>query len=287
MKVIDLHLHTYFSDGSFSPEELIDTAKKEGLSAVSITDHDTVEGLIQAVPYAQKQGIELVPGVELIAFLGKTEVHMLGYFIDCNSQVLKAYLAKISDLREQRVCRICEKLSSLYGIDIQPQEVLEYSKRGTAGQLHVAKTLVKKGVVSSVWGAFRKYMGEKKLGPALLMDISVEDAISIIRASGGIPVLAHPFLLNRDEVIPRFVEMGLEGLEVYYSKAPDAAVDYYKKLADKYGLVSTGGSDCHGRNRGKIMIGTTRLPYGILEDLKKKKTQLDSSLEGREKNGFL
>ena len=271
-KFADLHLHTYYSDGTFSPQQLMQRALDEGLSCISITDHDTVEALSIAFDY-KPEGLEVIPGIELSCDWNNREVHILGYFLDYKKESLLKRLDTISKQRIERIYMMVEKLKKL-NIDISADEVFSISKFGTVGRLHLAKVLLKKRIVSSIHEAFVKYIGEG--GPAYEGNfrISAEEAVKIILNSSGIPVLAHPYIIADDSFIERLVSFGLKGIEVYYPEHSHAQVEHYKDLAKKFNLVATGGSDCHGSIKDDIKVGSVRIPYEIVEKLKKAKDEI-------------
>jgi len=273
MKYADLHLHTIFSDGTYTPEELINQSQKSGLSAIAVVDHDTVDGITLAIAAAQESGIEVLPGVELSAEYKTQEVHILGYLIDHRD---KSFLEKTASLRAnriERVHKIVAKLNAL-GIPLEAKSVFELAGSGTVGRLHIARALVKEGFVKSIYEVFQKYIGDH--GPAYVLGFrfSPQEAIEFIRKAGGVPVLAHPYTLNNDELILEFVKLGLMGLEVYYPEHSQGTVNFYLELARKNNLLVTGGSDCHGKAKPEVRIGSIKAPYALVEKLKEAKENL-------------
>jgi len=271
MKYADLHLHTLFSDGTYTPEELVEEARKKDLDAISVTDHDTVSGVEPTLEAAKVKGIEVIPAIELSAEYYSREVHILGYFIDYKSKNL---IEKVTILREDRINRIhkiVDRLKSI-GIKLKAQSVFDIAGSGTPGRMHIALAMVKQGLVNSIYEAFEKYIGDK--GPAYICGfrLSPLEAIQLIKDVGGIAVLAHPYLLNNDDLIPEFVEYGLKGLEVYYPEYTQSMVNFYLGLARHYNLVVTGGSDFHGKAKPDIKVGSIKIPYDLVEALKKLKS---------------
>lgn len=266
MKLADLHLHTYFSDGTFSPAQLVEAAKKAGLFCIAVTDHDTVAGIGPARE-AAADSLEVVAGIELTSEINSNEIHILGYFIEQNSSRLKSELDKIYGIRRNRAYDILEKLKKM-GVDLDPQEVFDISGQGTVSRLHIARAMLAKGIISNIYEAFSKYIGNK--GPAYVGKFSLtpQDAIKLILEIKGIPVLAHPYNSGCDELITGFVKAGLKGLEVYYPEYPDSVVNYYSQLANKHGLLMTGGSDCHGTAKPDVNVGKVSIPYELVEKLK-------------------
>ncbi|MDD2679983.1 MAG: PHP domain-containing protein, partial [Candidatus Omnitrophica bacterium] len=208
MKFADLHLHTIFSDGTYAPEELVSQSLKKGLSAIAIVDHDTVDGLAPALAASEESGLEVLSGVELSAEYKNQEVHILGYLIDYRDPALLKKTASLRSNRVERVYKIVAKLNAL-GVPLNPQSVFDLAGNGTVGRLHIARALVKEGLVRSIYEVFQKYIGDN--GPAYVLGFrfSPQEAIEFIKRAGGIPVLAHPYTLNNDELILEFVKLGL------------------------------------------------------------------------------
>ncbi len=267
MKFADLHLHTVFSDGTYSPGELIRGGKRAGLAAIAVVDHDTVEGIAPAIELGEQEGIEVIPGIELTAELGNLEIHILGYLLDYKNKRLLEALAVLKQNRIERIYKITDKLKSM-GLNLDPQAVFDISGQGTVGRLHVARTMVQEGMVGSVFEAFRKYIGDKSPAYVLGFRFSPAEAIKLIRDSGGVPVLAHPYILNNDNLIPSFINYGLRGLEVYYPEHTQGMINAYLTMASKYNLLVTGGSDCHGAAKPEVRIGSIKIPYELVEKLK-------------------
>ncbi|OAQ19831.1 PHP domain-containing protein [Thermosulfurimonas dismutans] len=257
--MIDLHTHSTASDGTYSPAELVQLAKDVSLSALALTDHDTVEGLGEAMAAARELGVPFVPGVEIsVKFDGPGHCHILGYFVDADSPVLRETLGLLQRAREERNRKMMEKLQSL-GVDITLEE-LEDQAKGEIGRPHFAALLVKKGVVKSVGEAFEKYL--KKGAPAYVPKarLTAEEAFSAIRAAGGLAVLAHPIHLKLSpEELVRYVEelkaFGLDGIEAYYTDHTKQFTTLCLEIARRYDLVPTGGSDFHGHNKPDIKLG--------------------------------
>ena len=268
MKFADLHLHTIFSDGTYTPGELIGEVKKREISAISVVDHDTVEGIAPTLKEAESAGIEVLPGIELSANYHELEVHILGYLIDFQDAGLLKDLNLLKEGRIERIYKIIKKLEG-QGINLEAQEVFSIAQKGIVGRLHVAKALLAKGCVASIHEAFYKYLGDGR--PAYVCDfkLSPQEAIKLIKGVGGIPVLAHPYTLKNDNLINLFVDGGLEGLEVFYPEHSAAMTEHYRDLAKKFGLIMTGGSDCHGilKSEGNA-VGSVKVPYEVVEELK-------------------
>ena len=273
MKFADLHIHTKFSDGTYSPEELINQAARVGLDSIAITDHDTLDGVARTTEAAREKNIEVISAIELTAQYNGLEVHILGYFIDYSSSTLIKKLAVLKEVRRERIYKMVDKLKKM-NIDIEAEQVFKISGSGTVGRLHLARALLEAGYVDSIYRAFHKYIGDQS--PAYICGFRFNplEAIKLIRDYGGIAVLAHPLSLKRDDLIPLFVEYGMRGLEVYYPEYAKTMTDYYSSLADKYKLLITGGSDFHGDAKPEVKLGSIKLPYALVEKLKEEKSKL-------------
>jgi 3',5'-nucleoside bisphosphate phosphatase len=273
MKYADLHLHTVFSDGTYTPEQLIAKSVKCGLSAISVVDHDTLDGVVPAIEAAALQGVEVIPGVELTAEHEGKEVHILGYLIDHKNDELRVKLDVLRKNRVERAHKIIEKLGEM-GVKLEAEKVFQIAKSGSVGRLHIARAMVKEGIVASLPEAFGRYIGDRCPAYVLGFKMSVREAISLISDAQGIAVIAHPYSLRNDEIIPLFVEYGIRGLEVYYPEHSQSMINFYLGLAKKYNLLVTGGSDCHGEAKSEVMIGSIKIPYELVEKLKAAKEGL-------------
>lgn len=264
----DLHIHTTFSDGTNSPEEIVELAKKAGLKTIAITDHDVVEGIDRAKIKGKELGVEVIPGIEFTTEAFDTEIHILGYFIDHHSPELIEAITKIQKGREKRIFKICEKLKDL-GIDLEPEKVFEMAGHRAAGRPHVARVLVKEGFVKNFREAFGKYIDFH--GPAYVSHykLSPEDAVKLVLSAKGVPVYAHPRVSNCDQIIPDLMAAGLAGIEVYYSGHNQTQTQHYLNLVKKNGLLATGGSDYHGVKSGReVGLGVVTIPDELVEKLK-------------------
>ena len=273
MKFADLHLHTCFSDGTLTPQELVGRSIKAGLSAIAITDHDTVAGISPAMEEAAATDLEVLPGIELTAEHEGIEIHMLGYLFDYKNAELLERIAELNKIRVERVYKIINKLKES-GLSLDPQKVFDISGGGIVGRLHIARAMAAEGLVANIYEAFQKYIGDK--GPAFVLGFrfSPRQAIELIRGAGGVPVLAHPYLMHNDELIPEFVGFGLMGLEAYYPEHSQGMVNFYLDMAKTHGLVVTGGSDFHGAVKPDVKLGCLKLDYKLVEALKLAKEKL-------------
>jgi len=273
MKFADLHLHTVFSDGTYSPFELISESKKAALTAIAVVDHDTVGAISPAVEIAKTENIEVLAGIELSAEYAGLEIHILGYLIDYKNKRLTEKLEILKKNRIERIYKIVDKLKGM-GITLDPQGIFDIARQGTIGRLHVARAMVLEGKVNSIFEAFQRYIGDKCPAYVLGFKFSPQEAIKLIKDSGGIAVLAHPYTLHNDELILEFIDYGLMGLEAYYPEHSQAMINFYLNLAKKHNLLVTGGSDCHGGAKPEIRIGSIKIPYELVERLKVAKDKL-------------
>ncbi len=266
----DLHVHTNASDSTVSPDEVILNAKLVGLSAVGITDHDTVDSLDRALLLGKEAGIEVIPGIELSAEEGQAEIHILGYFINHKDPAFAATLKMLRESRLERAKLIIQKLKG-QNVNLELEDVLKLTESYTSvGRLHIARALKDAKHVSTIGDAFRRYIGQN--GPAYVgkHKMSPLEVIKMIKAAGGVAVLAHPVVLNNDELVKSMIPMGLDGIEVYHTEHNTAAVERYRNMAQANGLVMTGGSDCHGMSKNKMLLGTILIPYEYVEQLRLK-----------------
>jgi len=276
--MIDLHTHSTASDGTFSPKALVELAAEKGLSAIALTDHDTVAGVAPAQARGKSLGVEVVPAVELGAsFDGVGEIHLLGYFIDIKNKTLRDRLAWLRNERRSRGRKIVERLREM-GVSISVEQVEKIAQGESVGRPHIARALVENGHVASMKEAFERYL--KSTGPAYIKreQLSAGEAIGLVRGAGGVAVLAHPFTLKGkdgefSQVLQSLIELGLRGIEVFYSQHTTQQVDRYKQLAARFGLLMTGGSDFHGANKPQIELahgcGNPQIPTDLLAGLLK------------------
>lgn len=274
MKFADLHLHTLFSDGTYTPKQLICEASQLELCAISVADHDTVDGIEPTKEFAQIKNIEVLEAIELTAERDGLEIHILGYLIDYKNKELTEKLDFLKKNRIERIFGMVDKLNDM-GIELNAQDVFDIAgSKAAVGRLHVARAMLKKGEVSSIQEAFWKFIGDKCPAYIAGFRFSPYEAIKLIKDTGGIPVLAHPYTLNRDDLITQFIDYGLMGLEVYYPSANQGMVNFYLGLSQKYNLLVTGGSDCHGGAKPEAKIGSVKIPYDLVEKLKQAKEKV-------------
>jgi 3',5'-nucleoside bisphosphate phosphatase len=269
----DLHVHTTFSDGVLTPAEVVEKALEMGLGAIAITDHDCAEGISEAIDAARGKPLEVVPGIEISAAAGDNEIHMLGYFIDHEDAALNETLGKMKENRIERIRNILELLKK-EGLDVDEISVFKDVESGTIGRMHLARIMVESGFVKNHHEAFDKYLGDGK--PCSLRHVRLDftRAISIIRSAGGVPVLAHPGTMGRDELFDGYVSSGMRGVEAYHIKHHTPETNRYLSIAEKYGLIVTGGSDCHGMASGRILMGRVTVDIGTVDILKEESRKI-------------
>jgi predicted metal-dependent phosphoesterase TrpH len=266
--VIDLHLHTTASDGLFQPAELVDMAWRAGIKTMSVTDHDTVAAVAEVEAAAKACGLAFVPGIEITAVHDYRDVHMLGYFFDYESQELAAFLERQRADRLRRVTVMADRLAEM-GKPIDREKLLKPRERGRSlGRPMVAKALVKAGHVADARQAFDQLIGEGKPAFVPRTGPMPAEVISILAKAGGIASLAHPGLLKRDELIPDMVKAGLASLEAFHSDHDSATTERYLAMAERLGIVVSGGSDYHGeKERRRSAFGTVGLSPELFQKL--------------------
>lgn len=274
---IDLHTHTTHSDGSATPEELIEFAAAKRARAVAVTDHDTVSAIREARAAADRFGIEFVAGIEISAEYAAGTMHILGYCIDDESPALAAKLDQLKEARERRNPQIASALSSL-GFDIIYEEVVRLAGNQVVGRPHFARLMVEKGYVATIQEAFDKFL--KKGAPAYVEKarLSPAESIALIHEAGGVAVLAHPYQLRLsshvevDQLVGELAGLGLDGIEAVYSRHSATERSDYSRVAARHDLLVTGGSDYHGSYKPDISLvtglGDLDVPYELLEAVK-------------------
>jgi len=272
---IDLHMHSTASDGTDPPETLGTLAAKAGLSAIALTDHDTTAGLEAAQRSCEIAGLRFVPGIELSTERGRPRgtLHLLGYHIDPTAARLRDVIEQLNQARSQRNPQIIEALHVI-GVDITLDEVHAEAGDATIGRPHIAQVLVRKGYAKSIQDAFARYIGIGGAAYRRKEGISPASAIDAIHAAGGVAVLAHPVQLRYDDerdleqTVRSLVQLGLDGIEVQHSDHRPEHVSLYERLAEHFGLITTGGSDYHGRRKGVVM-GRPNVDDTVLDSLER------------------
>ncbi len=257
-KIADLHTHTTFSDGGNSPCALVRMAKSKGISILGITDHDSVNGINQAIECGKEYGVEIVPGVELSTDVNDKEIHILGYFINHEDKDLLGYLKFFRDERAFRAQRIVKKLKKL-NIQIEYNEILAEAKNSAIGRPHIANVLISKGIVSSYAEAFQKYLGDYAPAYERKIHVSLQSAIKLINDAKGLAFLAHPGKMPED-LLQTVLSSKIDGIEVVHPSHNESRTKFYRGIVNQYCLLASGGSDFHGgvkhdeENFGKYVI---------------------------------
>ncbi|MDR7545623.1 MAG: PHP domain-containing protein [Armatimonadota bacterium] len=265
---VDLHTHTTASDGVLSPEALVAEARALGVGLLAVADHDTTAGLDAAMAAGRSAGVEVWPAVELSCDVEAGEVHLLGYFIDYRLGWFQDLLTRLRAGRQQRAARMVARLVAL-GAPITLERVQVLADGGAIGRPHVARALVEAGHVRTVAEAFERFIGRG--GPAYVERLKVTpvQAVQIVRAAGGLAVLAHPGWGQHDALIPDLLAAGLDGIEVYYPDHTPDQVERYRDLARRYGLLMTGGTDFHGGGLAtRVAVGSQYVPEEIVPPLR-------------------
>ena len=265
---VDLHIHSQASDGTLSIAQIVEKADQLGLSAISITDHDTVAGIDMAIRESADLSVTIIPGIELSCVQDKRDVHILGYFIDYHEKELLDNLIHLRDSRASRAEDMVNKLRDT-GLDVSYEEVKECAKGGAIGRPHIAQVLVKNGQVVSISEAFNKHIGA--VGPSYMPKyvLEVTKVIGLIHDVGGVASVAHPGVSGVNEDFLLWLkEVGLDAIEVWHSEHTVAQTQQYMEMAHKHNLLRTGGSDCHGlgKSRGYV-LGSVEIPDEIIEPL--------------------
>lgn len=276
MKLIDLHVHSTCSDGTFPPAQLVDYAVQKNLAAFALTDHDTVEGLPDAFAAARMAGIELVSGIEFSTVYQGRDLHILGLDFDYENPLFQDTLSFLQRDREERNQKMIDKMSA-DGIDISREQMAELFGEQLWTRAHFARYLAAKGYVKHMWDAFQSHIGDQCKYYVPRQKVSPFEIVKLIRELNGIPVLAHPFQyhLNEEELaalIKSLKRAGLLGIEAIYSTHTGSQENILRKLARSFGLCISGGSDFHGANKPSIDLGrgkgNLRIPYELLEQLR-------------------
>jgi predicted metal-dependent phosphoesterase TrpH len=282
MDIIDLHVHSSESDGDLSPKGVVHYAKSKGLRAIAITDHDTVDGIHDALEEGKNIDLEVISGVEISAQWYNGSMHLLGYYVSPSDKKLNEILKRLQLMRMSRNRKILERLNEC-GVYLNESHLMEFSKRGQMGRPHFARAMVKAGYVSAMEEAFQRYLSK---GAPTYVDkerLQPEEAIHLITEAGGIPVLAHPYSLRIGDGLQfearllEWIDIGLMGIEGYYPDHDARNGPLYRYLGEKHDLIITGGTDFHGASKPDIKIGIgkgdLRIPYGMIEVLQERKAK--------------
>jgi len=274
----DLHIHTSVSDGCLTPSEAVAMAKDINLKAIAITDHDTMDGVKEAMEEGEKLDIEVIPGVELSTDYNNFEIHILGYYVDDEDETFQLLLKRLRDFRCKRVKNIIKKLNGL-GCNVDIDEVMMIAGEGAVGRPHIARLLTEKGYVRNVQDAFDKFIGSNAPAYVERYRLLPQEVIKMVLRAGGVPVLAHPGIIKKDDMIPELINAGLKGIEVYHPEHSEEETRKYQTMAFKSRLLITGGSDCHGIDRltGSEM-GSATITMFHVEKMKKVAEEIKNDL---------
>lgn len=267
MRYADLHTHTYHSDGTRSPKEVIDVARSHGLSIVAISDHDNLAAFYEIKPHADREGVTLIPAIELSCAFDGVDVHVLAYAFDPHDERIDARLRAFRETRHRRGYAMVERLRAL-GYAITPERVDELAAGGAMGRPHVARALVEGGYVASVSEAFDKLIGTGKPAYVEKERFRVDEAVKLIRDAGGVTSVAHPTLYpNHETLVPRVLDAGVDGIEVWHPEVDEENRERYRNLARFRGALTTGGSDDHGTVKTSETLGTIRVPENVIQPI--------------------
>ncbi len=269
----DLHIHSKHSDGILTTYELVQRVKNAGLVGFALTDHDTVEGIQEAIEFGKKFGISVIPGIELTTYYNKSEVHLLGYFLDYTSDKLNAFLLKFRNNRFERMKKMVEKINAL-GLDVSFDEVIRLTNGSNVGRPHLARVLVAKGYVKDISEAFEKYIGEHAPAYVPRMRITVKEGVELINSVGGVPIIAHPLLIKNFSLdfLSFSHSLGVKGFEVVYpyeskNKNIDPQLnEKIKEYCTTHNLIMTGGTDFHSPTES-VRIGSKCVNSLVVESL--------------------
>ncbi len=262
----DLHTHSFCSDGMRTPTQAVEEARDAGLRALSLTDHDTVEGIAEALDAGSRLGVEVIPGTELSAHVRDREVHLLAYLMDWNDVDLNSGLNLVHQARRQRGVAIVERLNDM-GLGVSLEEVLDRAQGSPLGRPHIAAVMVEKGLVADKDEAFDRYLGDRAPAFRAKPHIAAEEVIARVHRAGGVTVLAHPGHSLPDAVIQQLIGFGLDGVEVYHPAHQPPQIDFYNQLAERHDLLISGGSDSHGDAKG-TRIGDYGIGYEAIEAMR-------------------
>ncbi len=246
--LIDFHMHTTYSDGHYSPFELIKKVRDLNIDIISITDHDSVNGLEEAIGIGKDLGVEVIPGLEISTDVEDKEVHLLGYFLDINNNELKKYLSFFRDERYHRAIRIVKKLNAL-DLEISIDDVLEVTSGSAIGRPHVAIAMMRKGIVNDYYEAFQKYLRDGASAYERKIHVSPQSALKIIGDAGGLSFIAHPGHL-KESILMTLINSGIDGIEVTHPSHNSYQKKFYRGIVNQYCLLESGGSDFHGGEKG-------------------------------------
>lgn len=260
---IDLHMHTTYSDGAYTPAELVRKAYDAGLSVISLTDHDSTNGIKDAIIYGKELGIEVITGLEISTDVDDKEIHLLGYFIDIDNEELKKYLSFFRDERYHRAKRMVQKLRNL-GMKITLDDVLARANNSAIGRPHIAYAMIDLGIIGNYFEAFEKYIGDNCPAFERKIHVSPQSALKLINDSGGLSFIAHPGYM-KEHLLLNLIKAGIDGIEVIHPSHNDNQISFYRGIVNQYCLLESGGSDFHGgkkadeQNLGRYCLSPNHL----------------------------
>jgi hypothetical protein len=260
---IDLHMHTTYSDGAYTPAELVRKAYDAGLSVISLTDHDSTNGIKEAIIYGKELGIEVITGLEISTDVDDKEIHLLAYFIDIENEELKKYLSFFRDERFHRAKRMVQKLRNL-GMAITLDDVLARANNSAIGRPHIAYAMVDLGIIGNYFEAFEKYIGDNCPAFERKIHVSPQSALKLISDSGGLSFIAHPGYM-KEHLLLNLIKAGIDGIEVIHPSHNDNQISFYRGIVNQYCLLESGGSDFHGgkkadeQNLGRFCLSPNHL----------------------------
>ncbi len=270
MKYCDLHIHSCASDGTFTPTEIVERAHNFGLSGIALTDHDTVDGVEEALEAARAKGIDLAPALEISTHYLDGRMHILGYYIDIDNAALGDLLKKQVDARVYRVVETCKVITEM-GYPCTYDDIARIANGGALGRPHIADFLINAGLVSNIFEAFSRYLAAGKPAYIPKWAPSPQEAIDTIKGAGGLAIAAHPGVTEGMMVkLPELLQWGIDGLEVYYPRHSQRDQQTLVEFANDNDLIMTGGSDCHGFRRGDPLLGIFKIRYEFMTKLRER-----------------
>jgi 3',5'-nucleoside bisphosphate phosphatase len=270
VRAADMHLHTHFSDGAHSPSGVVELARKNIITTIAITDHDTVAGIEEAMGAGDRLGIEIIPGIELSAYNGTREVHILGYFMDVHDDRLLSFLSKFRNARVKRAREMVNRLNDL-DIPVSIESVLDAAGERSVGRPHIANAVVQTGMVKSYLEVFQKYLAYGRPAYVEKFHLTVQDAIELIAHAGGLSFIAHPSETIRETVLLDSIKKGLDGIETVHPSLSKQKTLQYREIARDYSLLESGGSDFHGGKRGdEAILGQYVIPVEFVDAMRKR-----------------
>ncbi|HVN49653.1 MAG TPA: PHP domain-containing protein [Bacteroidota bacterium] len=263
-----MHLHTVYSDGVLTPHELVQKAASAGLSVISITDHDNVGAIEEAIEFGRSVGVEVVPGVELSIELNEKDIHLLAYFFDYRNKRMLEYLAYFREERLRRAERIVEKLNHI-NVPLKMDAVLDRAGVGSVGRPHIASALVENGLIETYNEAFLKYIGTGMPAYEKKYQLSPVEAVKLITSAGGLSFLAHPGKYTSEVELLQLIDAGVDGIEVVHPSHSKSQQEFYRNLVQQYFLLESGGSDFHGgKKNDDEVLGAYTVPLQVVDEMR-------------------